>query len=121
MQSDLQDTLAKKSGLTNTQIQSIVLQKMVRNGELTAREAVKKRGRDGVTSGAYHRVVSQARSNIEESIYTLLLCSQLGVLQLEDLRRLIDTIAKLPPELDAERTDQVTSLINALIHRIVML
>jgi hypothetical protein len=124
MSSDLQDVLGKKSSLTNTQIQSLLLQKSVRKGDLTVKEALKKRARDGrdaVTPGAYYRVLSQTRSNIEESLYTLLLCSRLKVLQTEDLRRLLDTIAKVPSDLDEQTSQEVTSLIDALVRRIVIL
>jgi hypothetical protein len=124
MSSELKDTLAKNSSLTEIQIQSIILQKSVLKGDLSMKEALRERARDGrdaVTLGAYHRVLDQARGNIRESVYTLLLCTRLNVLKIEDLRRLLDTIAKTPAELDPDTAGQVTSLVEALVERIVML
>lgn len=124
MPSELEDLLGNNSSLTETQIKSILVQKSVRNGDLTTKEALRERprdGRDAVTPGAYYRVLEQTRSNIQESVYTLLLCSRLKVLRSEDLRRLLDVVGKAPVELDEETSKQVTALVQALIERIVML
>ena len=59
----------------------------------------------GVTPGAYYRVLSQARSNIDQALYTVLLCSRIGVIQMEDLRRLLDLVARrLPRSARASRS-----------------
>lgn len=121
MSLNLDQVIAGKSSLTNVQIETLMLQKRVLEGDLTVREAAKMRGRYGVTAGAYHRVVGQARSKVEQALYTLLLCSRLGMLRSDDLRRLLDTVAKAPVELDAETSQQVASLVDALVRRIVML
>jgi hypothetical protein len=120
MSSSLESLFASRSSLTPTQIQSIILQKRVQKKELTASEAIRKRGAGGVTSGAYYRVVGQARSNIEEALYTLLFCSRAGVIQMDDLRRLLDLISSAPT-VDEQSVEQVISLVDALVKRIVML
>jgi len=124
MSSELQDELSRNCSLTKTQIQTIVLHKSVRKGDLSIKDALKRRARDGrdaVTLGAYYRVLEQARSNVRESVYTLLLCSWLNLLKSGDLEKLMQIVSKTPLEMDQETSEQVASLIEALVKQIVML
>lgn len=119
--SDLEDFLAQRSGLTETQVRTLKMQKLVMAGELTVKTAANTRGGKPVRLGAYYRVLDQARVNVEEAIYTLLLCERLDLIKLEDLRRLLDLVSKRLRTLDDEESQRVASVIDALISRIVML
>lgn len=75
----------------------------------------------GVSPGAYYRVLSQAKNNIDQALYTVLFCTRIGVIQMEELRRLLDLISKAPPDVANADATQVMSLVDALVKRIVML
>ena len=94
---------------------------MVEKGEITATKAASMRKPEGVTPGAYYRTLLQAKSNVEEAIYTLLLSDRLGLLQIEDFRRLLDMISKTPGSLDEVESSEIVTLVDALVKRIVML
>lgn len=116
--------LAEQSGLTVVQIETLKLHKLVISGEITAKNAASSRssdGKKGVPAGAYYRVLRQATRNVEQAVYTILLADRLGLLKLDDFRRLLDLISKSRRELDDSDAQQVISLLQALVNRIVML
>ena len=121
MPSPLDRFLAERSGLSSAQMETIELQKKVQKNEISASKAASMRTPKGVTPGAYYRVLTQAKSNVEEAIYTLLLADRLGLLQIEDFRRLLELISKTPRSLDEAEASELMSLIDALVRRIVML
>jgi hypothetical protein len=113
--------LAERSGLTSTQIETIELQKMVRKSEISASKAASMRKPEGVTPGAYYHTLAQAKSNVEEAIFTLLFSDRSGLLQIEDFRRLLELISGTPRALDEAESSEVITLVEALVRRIVML
>ena len=121
MVSPLDKFLAERCGLTQAQIETVNLQKMVGRREISARKAASMRTPEGVSAGAYHRVVVQAKTNIEEAIFTLLVSNRLELLRIEDFRRLLDLISRTPPDLDEAECSEVMSLVDALVKRIVTL
>lgn len=94
---------------------------MVIKNEISATKAASMRGPAGVTPGAYYHTLLQAKSNLEEAIYTLLLSERFGLLRLEDFRRLLELISKTPRSLDEAESSEVMTLVDALVTRIVML
>ena len=121
MVSPLDKFLADRCGLTDVQIETVELQKMVNRREISARKAASMRRPEGVTVGAYHRVLVQAKTNIEEAIFTLLMSNRLGLLRIEDFRRLLDLMSRTPPDLDEAECSEVMSLVDVLVERIVTL
>jgi len=119
--SPLDRFLVERSGLTSVQVETIELQKRVEKSEISGSKAASMRRPKGVTPGAYYRVLTQAKSNVEEAIYTLLLADSLGLLQIEDFRRLLELISKTPRSLDEAEASEVVSVVDALVRRIVML
>ena len=119
--SPLERFLADRSGLTSAQLETIELQKMVEKGEITASKAASMRHPGGVTPGAYHHTLGQAKSNVEEAIYTLLLADRLAILKIDDFRRLLELISRTPRSLDEVESSEVVSLVDALVRKIVML
>ena len=119
--STLDRFLAERSGLTSTQIETIELQKMVEKNEISASMAPSMRRPGGVTPGAYYRVLFQAKSNVEEAIFTLLLSDRLGLLQPDDFKRLLELVSKTPDTLNEAEAGEVIVLVDALVRRIVML
>jgi len=121
MASQLDDFLGSRSALTRRQIERLVLQISLQKGGNEGLEGESGSTLSGVSPGAYYRVLSQARSNIDQALYTVLLCSRIGVIQMEDLRRLLDMVSKAPSEVGEEESEQLVAVIDALVKRIVML
>ena len=119
MQSTLDQFLQARSSLTSTQIAVMSLRKQVERGDISTREAFESRGNK--SAGSYYRVTAQARANITQSIYTILLASRVGVTSLEDLQRLLLLMAKIPPEPSSAELADVTSVVEVLVKRLVML
>ena len=120
MLDQLDEFLGSRCSLTKTQVDRLVMQ-ISREREVVPEEGLERKYViSGVSEGAYYRVVSQAKKNVEESLYTMLLCSRMGILRSEDLVRLLNLIEKIPSGA-SENTDEVISLIDALTKKIVML
>jgi hypothetical protein len=119
MQSTLDQFLEARCSLTSTQIEAVSLRKLLERGEISSKQVMETRG--DKSPGSFYRVISQARSNVTQSIYTILLASRLGVTSLEDLQRLLVLVSKMPSEPSSEELRDVTSLIDALVKRLVML
>ena len=115
----LDRSLAERSGLTSAQVDVMLLEKRVRNGELNAKTAAAQRESRPVTMGAYHRVLAQARSNVAEAIYTLLLCERVDVVRGGDLIRLLDMIGKSTQDKAGGESEDLVSLIDSLVTRLV--
>ncbi len=118
MPSQLDDFLASQSSLTRVQIERLLLQFSLQNDTSEGESRPKI---SGVSPGAYYRVLGQAKSNIDQALYTVLLCSRIGVLQMDDLRRLLDLVSKVPSDVADVEAQQVTQLVEALVKKIVML
>jgi hypothetical protein len=121
MTTQLDDFLGARSSLTKKQIDRLILQISLQRGGTERVEGESGPTISGVSQGSYYRVLSQARSNIDQALYTVLLCSRIGVIQMEDLRRLLDLMAKAPSEVAEGDVDQLSALVAALVKRIVML
>jgi hypothetical protein len=119
MESALDAFLEEHSSLTRTQIEAMALKNRVRIGEFSTKEAISKRGESSM--GSYYRVLSQAKSNVTRSIYTLLLASRIGVTSLEDLQRLLLLVSKIPAESSSTDLADVISLVEALVKKLVIL
>jgi hypothetical protein len=119
MQSTLDQFLEARCSLTKTQIEAAKLRKQVERGDMTAQEALARRG--DTTAGAFYRVVTQAKANVTQSIYTILLASRLGITSLEDFQRLLLLVSKIPSEPSSQELEDVMSLVDALVKRLVML
>ena len=70
--------------------------------------------------GSYYRTVSQARSNVKESLVTVIIAIWLGTVKLEDVRRLFELVGGGARDLSEEESDRFRQLLEALIRRIVV-
>ncbi len=121
MTSQFDDFLGGNSSLTRTQIRRLELQVSLQNPGALEAEGKKGSTISGVSPGAYYRVLGQAKNNIDQALYTILLCTRMGIIQMDDLRRLLDLISKAPSEVAEGDAEQLKSLVDALVNRIVML
>ena len=112
--------LTSRSSLTRVQVETIALRKRVMVGQLKLVEAAGLRGGGPVRVGSFYRVLDQARSNVQRSIFSVLLAVRLGVLKPEELTRLFSLVSQ-PAEVDRDTASQVMGVLNPLIRRLVML
>ena len=119
MESTLDQFLESRCSLTSAQITAVKLRKQVERGDMSPREAVVSRANK--SAGSYYRVLSQAKANITQSIFTILLASRLDITSPDDFQRLLTLVSKLPSEPAPRELEKVNSLVEALVKRLVML
>lgn len=119
MSSELDSFVEAHSSLTKTQIERLKVYISLSN-ELDPTVNEPGYVTSGVSEGAYYRVLDQAKNNVNQALYTLLLCSRLGVIRTEEFTRLLNLVSKVPPG-STENTQEVISLVEALVKKIVML
>ncbi len=113
-----------KPSLTDVQLESLRLYDRVRSGEITLKQAaalrtVRKSGTGPVKIGAYYRTVEQARDNIRSALLTVLIASSQTWLKAEDVKKLMDMVAKAPPMAGAGEDDPFYRVLTALIQNLV--
>ena len=121
MTTALHDYLASKSSLTGKQIERLTLQLSLQKPRDVSVPTERPHKTLGISEGAYYRTLDQGRQNVKEALYTVLLCARIGLIQSEDLRRLFDLMSKVPQDVSDAESNQVMSLVEALVGRIVML
>ena len=122
------DELVGQSSMTRRQLESLASYQRVAVGELKLKDAAsllsqgRTRGESGrpLTVGSYYRTVQQARANVRESLVTIVVALWLGLIRIEDLRRLFELVGGGARELSAEEADRFLQLLDALLKRIVV-
>ena len=114
------ETLADLSSLTKIQIETLQLHVAIRKAEINVSQALQKRKNFGISRGTHYRILSQARKNIRESIFTVAVAVQLGLIKQEDVQKLISTVSSVPLDIQPERMAEVVALATVLAERIVM-
>jgi hypothetical protein len=112
------------SSLTEAQVETLRIEVSRRKNEINMEEALRTRKTSRKTSrisrGTYYRVLQQARNNVKSSLFTLAVAVRLGVLNVEDVQRLIAKASSIPEEMDPEKAPQVLGLVNALAERVML-
>jgi len=120
--------LVSQSSITNRQLEALVSYMRVVSGELKLKEAASlvSKGRTKgeleapLTIGSYYRTVRQARSNVRESLVTVVVALWLGLIRTEDVRRLFDLVGGGARELTDEEGERFLELLDALLGRIIV-
>jgi len=97
--------LAKNSNLTKTQLETLLIDVLAENiadKDLKYDEKAKIRIL-AVSRGAFNRSLRQARHNVTQSIYTILLLGYLGVLEEISLEPYLEAANKLKEYIDTQR------------------
>ena len=68
-----------------------------------------------VTLGSYYRTVQEAKDNVKKSAVTLLIAVWLGLVRVEDVRRLFDLAGRSLADLSQEDKDRLATVIQALL------
>jgi hypothetical protein len=83
-------------------------------------EALRTRKDSGVSRGTHYRVLAQARKNVKQSLFTVAVAAQMGLLKPEDIQRLVTMVSSVPIDLDQEKAAELLPLVKVLADRIVM-
>jgi hypothetical protein len=124
----LLDALVKRSSLTPRQIESLTSYVRVASGEIKLKEAAsissegRKKGKSEqpLTIGSYYRTVSQGRKNIKQSLVTIVIALWLGMVRVEDVRRLFELVGSGTRDLPDQEAERFLQLLDALVGRIVV-
>ena len=122
------ERLVDQSSITPRQLQSLGSYMRVSTGEIRLKDAASlvSQGRTKgnqerpLTIGSYYRTVHQARKNIRESLVTVVIALWLGVIRVEDVRRLFELVGGGTRELSGEEAERFMQLLDALLQRIVV-
>jgi len=88
--------------------------------ELRLKEAAAQRVGGAVTIGSYYRTVQQARENLRKSIAAVVVGITLGLVRLEDVRRLLELVSKAQEGLPEDEEERFARLIEVLLQKLVM-
>lgn len=119
---EIPQSLVEQSELTPIQIEAIASYVGIRAGHLKWKQAAasmkhkKKQASDKqVTLGSYYRTVQQGKDNIKKSAVTLLIAVWLGLVRVEDMRRLFDLATTGLENLSEEDRNKFGVVIDALL------
>ncbi len=73
-----------------------------------------------ISVGSYYRTVNQARGNVRESLVSVLVALWLGLIRVEDVRRLFELVGSGARELSEEEEKRFVELLQALLNRIIV-
>ena len=123
----LPERLVEESSLTSRQLESLIGYRRVASGEIRFRDAASiassgktKRTEKPLTIGSYYRTLTQARTNIRQSLVTILIGMQLGVVQVEEVRKLFELVGVGARELSEYDQDRFIQVLGALLDRIIL-
>ena len=122
------EELVDQSSITRRQLESLISYVRVSTGEIKLKDAAslsakgRTRGKreKPLTVGSYYRTVHQARKNISQSLVTVVIALWLGVIRVEDLRRLFEMVGEGARELSDEEAGRFTQLLDALLRRMIV-
>jgi len=123
----LLDRLVDRSSITPRQLESLASYMRVATGELKLKDAAslvsqgRTKGKPDrpLTIGSYYRTVHQARTNLRESLVTVVLALWVGLIRVEDVRRLFELVGGGARELSDEEVERFLQLLDTLLGRIV--
>ncbi|HEV2137862.1 MAG TPA: hypothetical protein VGR53_03405 [Nitrososphaerales archaeon] len=123
----LPERLVKESSLTSRQLESLMSYTRVASREIRFRDAASiassgktKRTEKPLTIGSYYRTLTQARTNIRQSLVTILIGMQLGVVKVEEVRKLFELVGVGARELSEYDQDRFIQVLGALLDRIIL-
>ena len=119
---EIPQSLIEQSELTTTQIQAIAGYVGIKAGQLNWKDAAasmrrkrKQLSDKPVTIGSYYRTVQQGKDNVKKSAVTLLIAVWLGLVRVEDMRRLFELASGGLAELSEEDQSRFGAVIEALL------
>ncbi len=99
--------MLERSSLTRAQFETFLLDQMgseIAEKRLNRHEmALLRRDRGGITRGSFNRTLKQGRTNVSESIHTMLLLGYCGLLESPGLAPFVEASDRLRTQLDELR------------------
>lgn len=108
------------SSLTKVQVETLKIHRAVLNAEIKMDIALRMRRNSGISRGTHYRIVAQAKRNVTQSLFTVAVAVQMGLLKSEDVQKLISTVSMIPADVNPEKLPEVVALVKVLADRIVM-
>jgi hypothetical protein len=100
-------TMLERSSLTKAQFETFLLDQMgseIAEKRLNRHEmALLRRDRGGITRGSFNRTLKQGRTNVSESIHTMLLLGYCGLLESPGLAPFVEASDRLRTQLEELR------------------
>ncbi len=127
-QMSVPEKLVGQSSITPRQLEALVSYLRVAAGEMKLKDAAslasqgRRKGKSDqpLTIGSYYRTASQARANVKQSLVTVVIALWLGMIKVEDVRRLFELVGAGARELSEEDSDKFLQLLEALLSRIIV-
>jgi len=110
----------EQSSLTEKQLESLMSYVKVVAGEIRYREAAALRSEKPVTIGSYYRTVQQGRNQVRGSIVSVLVAIAIGLVKVEEVRRLLELVSKGNIEVAEEDRERFVMILQTLLDKIVM-
>ena len=114
------EAISNLSSLTRIQVETLKIQQSVIKAEITMDSALKMRRNSGISRGTHYRILTQAKRNITQSLFTVAVAVQMGLLKSEDVQKLISSVSMIPVDVDPGKLPEVVALVKVLAERIVM-
>ncbi len=122
------DRLVNQSSVTPRQLEALLSYLRVATGEIKLKDAAslasqgRRKGKPEkpLTVGSYYRTVSQARANVRQALVTVVIALWLGMIKVEDVRRLFELVGAGTRELSDDEAERFLQLLEALLRRIVV-
>jgi len=122
------ERIVDQSSISRRQLESLVSYLRVSTGEIKLKDAAslasqrRTRGKreKPLTIGSYYRTVRQGRQNVRESLVTIVIALWLGIIRVEDVRRLFELVGGGVRNLSDEEVERLTELLNALLRRMIV-
>lgn len=115
----ISEVLVNQSAITRRQLETLLSYVKVASGEMTLKEAASETPKGVVTIGSYYRTVNQARRNVRESLVTVLISLWLGLVKVEDVRRLFELVGA-GAELSEEERGRFVEVLQALLDKMIL-
>lgn len=112
--------LAKMSSITDAQLDVLLLHRRVLSGKIKKKQAASARASGPVTLGAFNRVLQQGKENLRRAVLSIIVGVREGLIKPDELRKLIDLVARAPLEMPDEQQEAFVTLVLALTDKIVM-
>ena len=116
---NIPSVLVEESNLTEAQLESLLSYVRVVGGGMRLKEAAASRAGKSVTVGSYYRTVQQGRARVRESMVTVLVAVAIGLVRVEDVRKLFELFSSEGAQVAEEDRKRFADVLRALLDRIV--
>jgi len=114
--------LLRNSGLTDTQLDTILCYIVIRRLDGKLEQMLVARDGPRITKGSFLRTLKQARENLRKSIYSMLLLSYLGLIDVNfmvSFGKVIENFQELRDAKEISNPNQIIQLIDMLCDRLM--